>query len=149
MKVCTNTLIGPALDWAVAHFLDKEAKQINAHGPVHLWRSVGYDPLPFQPTKDWAVAGPLIDKHGISLRKVRGVWRAMSEDDSGTDEGVRWHQFTWRNPVMVSTDPSDRRKRQQRFDHKSPLVAAMQCLVASRFPETIDIPQELADELGE
>lgn len=149
MKVCVNTLIGPALDWAVAHIEEKEAKQIKAHGPVHLWRTIGYAPLPFQPSQDWETGGPLIQKYGISLRKVRKVWYALSEDDCGTDVNVSWNSFTYRGAIHYGRGAQEIRRRQQRFDHESPLVAAMRCLVASRFPESIDIPQELADELGE
>lgn len=67
MKIKTNQLAGPALDWAVAI----------AFNPGHEWGE-------WQPSIDWAQGGPIIQEEQITLRFSGNDWIAeWWADNSG------------------------------------------------------------------
>ena len=110
----TSELTGPALDWAV--------DEARGFGADYLkWWRVGGDTrfthceIMRAYSTDWSQGGPIIEREGIRLhRGVTGQW--------------------WAGP---ETDPH------RPVDGPTPLIAAMRCYVASRFGDTIDIPEEL------
>ena len=128
MKVKTATLKGPALDWAVAKCGGCEAKQIKANGPVHLFRTAGYEPIPYEPSTNWSQAGPIIEREIHNLFKWNQIepgpelWCGVH--NRKTPEGIYALQA----------------------DGPTPLVAAMRCFVASRMGDEIEIPDELLDD---
>lgn len=119
MKIKTNELTGPALDWAVA----------KADGQA-LTPWVGY-PLDdvYSPSTDWAQGGPIIEREGIDLfcsmptnpdhpcgMSWTGSWQAQ------------YHRCGYGTPRSYG---------------KTPLIAAMRCYAASRLGDEVDVPEEL------
>lgn len=111
MKINTEELAGAALDWAVA--------KCEGHGIGVL-----DDPW-FKPSTDWAQAGPIIEKAGLSITlTIYNQWRA--------------DRIVYRNP-----GPG--------FDSfceygPTPLIAVMRCYVASKLGDEVEIPQELCEK---
>ena len=135
--VKVSTLIGPALDWAVAKALDlpvvmlhdlmwKVAAENNYKGDIawHFearknepWIATGHgiegSPLPEYGVA-WAQGGPIIERERIQLRPERGTeWRAYSG--------------------LLGPDTTG----------ATPLIAAMRCYVASKLGDEVEIPEEL------
>ena len=105
----TNT----QLDWLVAKCEGRDSAQIKVGGPVHLFRTVGYDPLPWQPTTDWSQMGPIIDRERISVVEgMDGEWQA----------GMRPWKFRY---------------------GPTPLIAAARCYVVTKLGDTVEVPDEL------
>lgn len=120
MKVKTSELTGAALDWAVAKCEGKEAAQIKFNGPVHLFRKVGYDPMPWQPSTDWAQGGPIVEREMLDVE-----W---------TTSSLCRASYDWLDEAFF-----------EGFG-PTPLIAAMRCYVASKMGGEIDIPKELKNE---
>lgn len=145
MKIKTSELTGPALDWAVA-------LAHGAHTVVHpsngdMLPRLSWPPTPTMSTRtmtrsapeysrDWLIAGPVIEREGILLRAIRKPghnldfqWLAMYD---GTNTGTMvqwvkrtdWERHYWQGPT--------------------PLIAAMRCFVASRLGDEVEVPDELA-----
>lgn len=128
VKVKTSTLIGPALDWAVAQ---AEGVNVRIHKGLVIFSA---DTCPefadehdtsaaqiFTPTQNWAQAGPIIEREGIDLYqecRPEPMWVAE-----------------------IQTAPMKRAKGRGR----SPLIAAARCYVASQFGVEVEIPAELAN----
>lgn len=115
MKIKTDNLTGPALDWAVAKCDELLAFGYETDGE-RLWitLSTGETEL-YMPRMDWSQAGPIIEREGIRLhRSHTGAWWAGPESDP-------------HRPVSGPT----------------PRVAAMRCFVASRLGDEVDVPDEL------
>lgn len=121
MKIKTENLIGPALDWTVA---ECEAHRIQARrwGKNVQWLSLDLtnvcddDYTEWSPSYDWAQAGSIIEREGIMLErwKTTGHWQAANE--------------------LVT----------KVFTAKTPLIAAMRCYVASKMGDEVEVPEELA-----
>lgn len=139
MKIKTQDLIGPALDWAVA---ECEGMRIDVDDPTDPWLTVdGIADLPlysYSPSSNWSLAGPIIEREGINLRAVRkeghsmdGDWLAAF-DHGNTGEIVHWvKRETWHRHYL--TGPT-------------PLIAAMRCFVASKLGDEIEVPDELGEQ---
>lgn len=126
----TNELIGPQLDWAVARCegldfdISTNPQQIGL--AVRDGWGVRRVLIPWQegnawePSSNWAQAGPIIERESISLMKdCDGIWQSSIGGCTGLDE-----------PFWQADGPTA-------------LVAAMRCLVASRLGDEVNIPQEL------
>lgn len=72
----------------------------------------------FSPTTDWAQAGPIIEREGISLTQFSN-----------------YPQWTAEHPYSIC------------YDGPTPLIAAMRCYVASKLGSTVEIPDELAYQM--
>ena len=122
MKTKTSELIGDALDWAV-----ERAKGTH-------WSTNGYWTRPETPytfnketpaySTDWVQGGPIIEREKIGIDWCRpprflkeGCWAA---NENRTDGG--------RSRLTYAT---------------TPLIAAMQCYVASKLGDEVEIPNEL------
>jgi hypothetical protein len=106
MKLKTSELQGAVLDWAVAKCEVGEA--INEIDDPHFYST------------DWALAGPIIEREGITVRRY-------------TD--ALWDASIGRLDYVA--------------DGPTPLVAAMRCYVASKFGDDlvlfkVEVPNELA-----
>jgi hypothetical protein len=100
MKLKTTELQGAALDWAVAKCEVGDA--INDIDDPHFYST------------DWALAGPIIEREGITVRRY-------------TD--ALWDASIGRLDYVA--------------DGPTPLIAAMRCYVASQLGDEVEVPDEL------
>jgi hypothetical protein len=123
----TSELTGAALDWAVAKCEGKEAIRVQglADGAVRLFRTVGYDPTPWQPSTDWAQGGPIIEREKLDLFTEKGTPESWVASIARYQNGERL--TGWRIHQYGPT----------------PLIAAMRCYVASKLGDEVEIPEEL------
>jgi hypothetical protein len=120
----TGELTEAALDWAVA-----KAKRIElSHGCYNRLlvdgrMSAGQKMLaPYNPSTDWALGGPIIEREGINLRAL---------------SGALWEAETW------SAEGG-----QYLLDGPTPLIAAMRCYVASQLGDEVEVPDELKEVMA-
>jgi hypothetical protein len=100
----TSELTGTALDWAVAK-CEVGAEFIGEIDDPHFYST------------DWALAGPIIEREGITVAPDDvAPWCAFI--DRGTAEDVIYSGTT-------------------------PLIAAMRCYVASKLGDEVEVPEEL------
>ena len=111
MNIKTSELTDAALDWAVA----------KCEGKVWaVWRfKEEHRDGNHQYGEDWSLAGPIIEREGISVERRMPCMK---------DE--QWGAQGW--------------KAMQNF-HKgpTPLITAMRCYVASKLGDEVEIPEEL------
>jgi len=133
----TSELQGPALDWAVAKCMTGgELFQSGRVAHVVVLHSVGGTVSPyfhngvircaFEPSTDWAIGGPIIEREGISIVRDEGdlCWQAVIDCHSGSMFGSNLCGSFW-------------------HEGPTPLIAAMRCYVASKLGEEVEIPEEL------
>lgn len=132
IEVKTTELIGPALDWAVAHAtkawewahewfptmtLDPTFRGVTDSAPNGYVSLMPRNPMrqgfeAFEPSTDWAQGGRLIDKHVTALNQAgTHTWWAHSEDRLGNGETA--------------------------------LIAACRAIVAAKLGDTVSVPREL------
>ena len=115
MKVKTATLIGEALDWAVANCENVKLLDPNNNKWESCWTLLGDDSGDYySPSTNWGQGGLIIEREGISIYPINKNWWA-----------------THRNGNKLT--------------HKgdTPLIAAMRCYVTSKLGEEVEIPDEL------
>jgi hypothetical protein len=140
VKVDTEQLSGAALDWAVlaatgrkgtvgdfVRFRGKPNSEIVGYGVYN-------DPperdefgmVQYQPSENWAQAGPLIAEDHIGLAYSGNEWVAFRLEDES--DPYNW-DFA--------------------FSHtgRSPLEAAMRCFVYSKLGSEVEFPEELSSML--
>lgn len=126
MKIKTSDLIGPALDWAVATcegfspFTDGISWIVNDRDK--------YRPLPAYST-DWARGGPIIEREEIIL----GLAFQWSITDVAPIQPKEWVARVHKNGSL--TEPA--------LHGRTPLIAVMRALVASRLSDEVDVPEGL------
>ena len=115
MKLKTQDLTGPALDWAV--------DEARGFGADYLkWWRVGGDKrfthceIMRAYSTDWSQGGPIIEREGISIGKA--------------DDPEWWAFKGW--------------KAENGTPGPTPLIAAMRGFVASKLGAEVEIPEELA-----
>lgn len=127
IEVKTADLAGEALGWAVgkAEGLELELAEPGCNGVP--WRvfaryraTVTERTERYNPWEDWALGGPLIEKHEITIQPSAWdwqrkcvLWRAQQEDEN------------------------------RYFEHVSPLVSAMRAVTHTRLGDTVQVPKEL------
>ena len=129
MKIRTQDLIGPALDWAVAKAEDNEdcrdpyvtRTRDGMETYVKVTTFSGYE-ADWEPSADWSQAGPIIEREKITLDydfdgQGLSLWTARKYAFDGT---------------LLWAESGD-----------SPLIAAMRCFVQSRLGDKVEIPEEL------
>jgi hypothetical protein len=127
MKIQTGELQGAALDWAVAKCMTGgELFQAGRIAHAVVLHSVGGTVTPyfishngvircaFEPSTDWAQAGPIIEREGLCLN-----YDPFSK---------RWNCST---KVLDS------------YHADTPLVAAMRCFVVGKLGDEVETPEEL------
>lgn len=140
MKVRTESLQGPALNWAVASIVynDHVIKVCNEEGWPSRWIEVenfpGSAPMYFRyyPSQDWKDGGPILGRY------LAGVFK-YNKLDPGEPDTFGAHvvviRTDWRgDPLNVVICKGG----------TTPLIAAMRCFVASKLGDEIDVPEELA-----
>jgi hypothetical protein len=118
----TSELAGAALDWAVAkcegvklYSPPRDPNPAYAHNRVRQLHGDLY-----LPSTDWAQGGPIIEREEINI----------DVSETGTAPETKW--------VATIT------KGNEAWVHgPTPLIAAMRCYVASKFGDTVDVPEEL------
>jgi hypothetical protein len=68
MKIKTSKLIGPALDWAVASYVNKHVTLKDIH-----WGN-------YKPSSNWAIGGLIIEREKIHLGAYKGMWDAWRQE---------------------------------------------------------------------
>lgn len=128
MKIKTEDLIGPALDWAVGTALELpvEICQIFQYGRPNgeHYISIGETDkdgaeVTFEPSEEWSQGGPLIQWECLDVR--------VFAEHGAPDGGPYW--ISERYPA-VGHGPT-------------PLIAVMRTLVASKLGDEVDVPDEL------
>lgn len=119
LKVNITDLSGIALDWAVANGEGLLAFGYKNDSGRLLITLSSCNTEYFQPTLHWSLAGPIIEREGIATRK-------SFEDGRGG-----WTANIWAHGTTFFEEGP------------TPLIAAMRCFVASKFGESIEIPDEL------
>ena len=134
IELKTAELIGPALDWAVAHAtkawewahewfptmtLDPTFRGVSDNAPGGCISLIPRNPMrqdsqPFTPSTDWAQGGRLIEKHCVNITYYgAGDWYADAR--SGTS-----------------------------YSSSTPLVAACRAIVAENLGDSVQVPARLA-----
>jgi hypothetical protein len=124
-------LIGAALDWAVAkceYETIEIADMTSANeviGKCLMWlgHSDDFGTMCYEPSTDYSIGGPIIDREKITLIYV------PEDDPNPLPDGDTW---------TASVETLD-----YGCTGKTVLIAAMRCYVASKLGEEINIPQEL------
>jgi hypothetical protein len=122
MKIKSNDLVGPALDWAVAKCENKAvriSKPYAEEPPMVLFDSA----TEYHPSTNWSQGGLIIERERINLN---------TEDEDDGDNDWQW-----------LADPHQAQDLTCRRYGPTPLIAAMRCYVASRLGEEVDVPEEL------
>ncbi len=104
----TADLTGTALDLAVA-ICEGIRVQTDGDGRLTMRSNLDY----WQPSSDWAVGGPIIERERIELRDAGGDGWAADDNLHATQYG------------------------------DTPLIAAMRCYVASKLGDEVEVPEEL------
>lgn len=112
----SDSLIGPALDWAVGLAVSHHIKIVDGRVENDY---LGGD---FNPSVNWCWGGPIMEKEGIF---------PVPTNYRGNDNTkFMAHPNTTVRPRAEACGPT-------------PLIAAMRCLVMHLIGDTIDIPSEL------
>lgn len=122
----TSELTGAALDWAVAKCMG-HTEVITDFGAYIRIKTRPTGSLTFCPSTDWSIAGPIIEREGITVQAARWV-------------GPTHEVLEWMSRKLGRYD-SDYFKGCWYGD--TPLVAAMRCYVASKLGDEVDVPEEL------
>ena len=128
MKVKTQDLISPALDWAVAKCEGHRTK-------LEGWPSyVTYVPAgkrsdyKYEPSTNWKQGGPIIDREGIGLLPADG------------HRGGQCEAFKYRR---THHDLCIEDGITHRMFGPTPLIASMRCYCCAKLGEFVNIPEEL------
>ena len=119
----TSELTGAALDWAVAKCEDLHTGYPGYWSNSVLEAADRGTENPFAYSTKWTLAGPIIEREGISLLYLYV-----------TDDPFRW--AATQKPTMKNVKPDA-------VYGPTLLIAAMRCLVASKLGGNVDIPEEL------
>lgn len=128
-KTKVSELTGAALDWAIAKAEGDELAALNIQYPEH---SKYFHSL--SPSSDWALAGPIIERIGISVALRYG---------STFDGGVNVWDATVKPEFWSTGRRGSGVKTETIQTGPTPLVAAMRCYVVSKLGDEIEIPEEL------
>jgi hypothetical protein len=128
MKVKTQKLSGPALDWAVAKCEGRDVqvykREYGAIFDIHV-KQVNADF--YEPSTRWSQGGPIVERERINILYFGDeIWQARMHEKPET------HGCT---SVI----------QHYAIGH-TPLAAAMRTVVASKLGEEVDIPDELVKE---
>ena len=114
MKIKTNELIGPALDWTVALCGGQEHRNLYGHVVLEF--------VPKYST-DWSHGGPIIEREGINVGRYEWMGPSM--------EVISW------SAERYATEKPGKQIG------PTPLIAAMRCYVATKLGDEVEIPDEL------
>lgn len=160
MKIKTKDLTGAALDWAVAKCQGHPT--VIENGRLWLASDRGNRiPGEYQPSANWDQCGPIIEREGISTRKIVALgsvyevrhFDAAKGDVIFLDERYKRQMVRrppqphplegmWMAKMPIGTGSNDRWLKE---DFLSPtlLIAAMRCYIASKLGAEVEIPEQL------
>lgn len=131
MKIKTQGLIGPALDWSVAKAVGYDRIMVGSGGST-VW-AVKYEGNQvishhddYSPSTDWEQCGPLISHYQVEFYHQGGYYTAII--DSDTQENCLECGCVIDGGINGT-------------DH---LLAACRAIVAANLGDTVDVPEELA-----
>lgn len=116
MKV--SELKGAALDWAVTKLEFPEPDYCSDDWLVYITEGCNDDGWVFNPSTDWAQAGPIIEREGIQIQKHLSGWVALPEGAEFSEENYQ--------------------------EGETPLIASMRCYVEAKLGDEIEVPEEVA-----
>jgi hypothetical protein len=123
-KIDTTELEHAALDWAVAKALEIEVAPRMPPVLVADLRAIPGVPSQglcvWEPSVNWAQAGPIIERERIEVSPADEAWRAVPDRQNVANGNAPW--------LFGGT----------------PLVAAMRCYVLTKLGPEIEVPDELA-----
>ncbi len=126
MILKTAELTGAALDWAVGQC---EALRISGVLPGESSGAIlGFGDSTYLPSREWRLAGPIIERESIQDRRGNDIYFPM-----GNESGVLYE------PLWLASIADGRT-----FHGRTMLEAAMRCYVASRYGDSIVVPDDLA-----
>lgn len=114
MKIKVSEAAGPVLDYMVAQCEGVDVRWSAAHEQL---LQVGYHYAVWQPHKNWAQGGPIIEREMITITPA---------------EHAGWQAFAWPKHSATWGD--------------TPLEAAMRCYCFAKLGDEIDIPEELCQQ---
>lgn len=117
----TAELTGAALDWAVMKCEGLSGHICTPNAYPHVLRLKGKLGHNYNPSTDWALGGPIIEREEICFMPIL-------EDDNST---------SWAADKRIDNIFD------QRFTGQTPLIAAMRCYVASKLGDEVDVPEKL------
>lgn len=135
IEVKTADLSGSALDWAVGK---ADGLDVRNSGPS-VWvkgkiPGAGTSDDYYNPTVDWRIGGPLIEKYGILISPREAMVHVHGGPQAGWRESGYWGATIFRKG----------QHRRRAHQHETlPLVAAMRCIVNWSLGDTVQVPKEL------
>ncbi|KVZ62240.1 phage protein NinX family protein [Burkholderia ubonensis] len=140
MKIKTKDLIGAQLDWTVTRI----EKLVSSDIDDFCLSCAGE----FAFSTDWALAGLIIDREGISIIRSDDDW---GKDAQGFCNNVRipvWCAERGQQSWSESTEHQQHDAMYQFYVDSltygpTALIAAMRCFVASKLGAEVDVPDEL------
>ncbi|MEK2607835.1 phage protein NinX family protein [Pseudomonas shirazensis] len=129
IEVKTASLVGSALDWAVAVATDAGDVDITENGVSCIYQlpEGGCWTNLYQPSVDWSQAGPLITEYQVALIPE------AHDGKEGTERSGRWGaDVYYKGGEQYTTEHCD-----------TALIAACQAIVATEFGDTVQVPKEL------
>jgi hypothetical protein len=118
MLVKTSELKDDALDWMVAKCKGITPIAVKKkYSKGYILYSLPASTVPLEYSSKWAQGGPIIEQEKISLFEGVNNWSAKTSID---------------HPLW-----------DKRWEASTPLIAAMRCYVASKFGDTVEIPDHL------
>lgn len=126
----TSEMIGAQLDWAVAKcegFGTNYGNQMDIRKDINgkvscLLAPINREYVMWNPTRNWAQGGPIIEREGLYLR--------------ANDTNTKWACGA------LSINTRDKSPGPL-YWADTPLVAAMRCYVASKLGDEVEIPEDL------
>lgn len=120
VKVKTADLIGAPLDWAVARAEGFDRRLIEMHGPWKDRPECIVNDFFFRPSIDWKFGGPIIERERLHIGYC---------GDDNQSWPCQWF-------AQYDCEPENHHQV-----GSTPLIAAMRAFVASRFGETVEVPE--------
>lgn len=124
--VHVSSLVGSALDWAVAKVEGLPALIYPCEPPYVYIDLPGRGCGPYHPSHYWLDGGPLIEKYGLSLLAPEegfSQWSVVKE---------------WCHGDIESTYP----------ESPTALIAACRAIVAAHLGEVVSVPAELVEQIS-
>ncbi len=131
MKIKTNKLIGPALDWAVAKCDGIEVEYINDNITRCLLFLSPFTGR-YSPSTNWSQGGPIIEREEIAVQPVYcsgelDCWQAAGHNLEYDEVG---EYINGSDNMMYGP---------------TPLIAVMRSYVANKLGDEVEVPNELTN----
>lgn len=145
-----SELAGNALDWVVAKCEGwDEWDWDNGEFPAFTKRHGVYSFMlleRFRPSSCWAIAGPIIEREGITIIRCDDAHAKGPEGFTTTERVPVWCATTGQHSPQESTEHQQHDAMYQIDEDEvmhgpTPLIAAMRCYVASKLGRVVDVPQ--------